>query len=95
MLRKVNSWCSHFQGPGKCVMYSLKQLVKENTGENSGLLIPSPELPTVEMFALLLLEKSKRYLMFRSVCMKLSIDRRWVTWKTSRTVPDTYRALNK
>ncbi|EFB14865.1 hypothetical protein PANDA_008664 [Ailuropoda melanoleuca] len=59
MLRKVNSWCSHFQGPGKCVMYSLKQLVKENTGENSGLLIPSPELPTVEMFALLLLEKSK------------------------------------
>lgn len=90
MLRGIKNWCSHFQGPGECcVMYSLKQLVKKNTGENSGLLIPSPELPTVEMFALLLLEKSEMYLMFRLVCMKLSIDIKWVTWKTFKTVPDT------
>lgn len=80
MLRKVKHWCSPFQGPGKlCVMYSLAQLIKENTGENFVLLIPSLKLPRVEMFALLLLQKPEMYLMFLLVCMKLSIDRKWVT----------------
>lgn len=80
MLRKVKNWCSHFRGAGKyCVMYSLAQLVKENSVQNSGLLISSPELPTVEMFVLLLLEKCEMCLMFRLVCTQLHIDRKWVT----------------
>lgn len=61
------------------MMYSLAQLIKENTGENFVLLIPSLKLPRVEMFALLLLQKPEMYLMFLLVCMKLSIDRKWVT----------------
>lgn len=76
MLRKVKNWCSHFRGPGKyCDV--LTQLVKENAVQNSGLLISSPELPTVEMFALLLLEKCEMYLMFRLVCTKFCIDKKW------------------
>lgn len=37
MLKKVENWCCHSQGPGKrCVIYSFTQLVKENTGKNTG-----------------------------------------------------------
>lgn len=46
MLRTVKNWCS-FQGPGKaCVMCALARLIKEKTGENFALLIPSLKLPS-------------------------------------------------
>lgn len=53
MLRKVRSWYSYSRL--RKIKYDvLRQLVKENAGENSVFPIPRPELPTVEMFALLL-----------------------------------------
>lgn len=57
----------------------LAQLIKENTGENFVLLIPSLKLPRVEMFALLLLQNLEMYLMFQLVCMKPNTDRKWDT----------------
>ena len=33
--------------------------------------------------------------MFRLVCRPLSTDGKWVTWKTFKPVPDTYKALGK
>lgn len=76
MLRKLKNWCSHFQGPKKCVLYLLSWLMKEDTGENFGFPVPCPELPALEICALLLLEKSEMHLVFKLVCMNLSIDRK-------------------
>lgn len=80
MLRKAQNRCTPSPSLGKrCAMFWLAQLIKENTGANFVLLIPSGKCPTVEMFALLLLEKSVMYLMFRLVWMELSIGREWIT----------------